>query len=315
MLPPRLSIVCFATLWFATASAAALEPEGGPLLLRWKWAANQEWVAEFAQTVTTDSAFGAKNLRLAIASKMTQNWLVESVDAQGVGTIKQSYMRIGVDVDMGMGNTIAFDSERSDAPSGETKKLSDALRPLIGPTWKVLVSPRGELLRWEPSPELTAATEQVAKNSVLQPLFAGAGAVGPTRQVFLAFPEEPIQAGHAWRTTTPLQTSFGVGDIATDYKFEGVQTRGESSVATISGESQVNAKPASGKVAKSRQLKEQKTTSHWLFDSKNGMMSESRQGQSLRTESRVRDVPLEVKLVSEWSFTLRKKTNPPAASP
>ena len=86
-------------------------------------------------------------------------------------------------------------------------------------------------------------------------------------------------------------------------------------MATISGESQVNAKPASGKVAKSRQLKEQKTTSHWLFDSKNGMMSESHQGQSLRTESRVRDVPLEVKLVSEWSFTLRKKTNPPAASP
>lgn len=313
MHPPRLSIVCFATLWFATASAAALEPETGPLQLRWKWAANQQWLAEFAQTVTTDSAFGAKNLRLAIASKMTQRWLVDSVDSQGVGTIKQSYIRLAVDVDMGMGNTIAFDSERSNAPSGETKRLTDALQPLIGPTWKVVVSPRGELLRWEPSPELSAATEQVAKNSVLQPLFAANGVTGPIRQVFLAFPEEPISAGHTWRTTTTLQASFGVGDIATHYKFEGVQARGESSVAAIAGESQVNAKPASGKVAKSRELKEQKLTSQWLFDATNGMMVESHQGQSLRTESRVRDVPLEVNLASEWSLTLRKQS--PATAP
>jgi hypothetical protein len=129
----------------------AVEPVGGktagePALLRWKWSPDSEWVAEFHQQVTTDSTFGAKTLRLAIESRFTQRWLVRSVDAQGAATLQQSYTKIAVSVDMGMGNTIAFDTDRPANPMGESRRLADALQPLVGPTWTLVVSPRGEVL-------------------------------------------------------------------------------------------------------------------------------------------------------------------------
>jgi hypothetical protein len=289
----------------------AVEPEGGktavePALLRWKWSPDSEWVAEFHQQVTTDSTFGAKTLRLAIESRFTQRWLVRSVDAQGAATLQQSYTKIAVSVDMGMGNTIAFDTDRPANPMGESRRLADALQPLVGPTWTLVVSPRGEVLRLEPSAEAKAAAELAGKNSVVQPLFASDGAIGLVRQAFVPLPEEPVMPGGGWRTSLPWKASFGVGEIAHQYTYEGVRPQDGSSVAAVRVESRIDAKPGPGKVTKGRELKEQKIVGLMLFDLAGGTLVESRQTQSLRSESRVRDVPLAAQLSSELTVTIRK---------
>ena len=300
------------------------QPAGEPVALRWKWTPNQEFLAAFDQNVTTDSTFGAKTLRLSIASRATQRWIVESVDPQGAAILKQSYVNIAVTVDMGMGNTIAFDTERPSSPTGETRRLAEALQPLVGPTWTIVVSPRGEMSRFAPSAEWASATETVAKNSVLQPLFATDatnatnatngtnGAVGPIRQAFVTLPESPLAPTRGWRSTLPFQASFGVGEIATQYTYEGASKFDVLTVAAVRCESRVDAKPGVGKVAKGRELKEQKIGGRLLFDPVNGMLVESRQSQAFRTESRVRDVPLAAQLSSELTITIRKSN---AASP
>ncbi len=294
------------------------QPAGEPVALRWKWTPNQEFLAAFDQNVTTDSTFGAKTLRLSIASRATQRWIVESVDPQGAAILKQSYVNIAVTVDMGMGNTIAFDTERPSSPTGETRRLAEALQPLVGPTWTIVVSPRGEMSRFAPSAEWASATETVAKNSVLQPLFATDatngtnGAVGPIRQAFVTLPESPLAPTRGWRSTLPFQASFGVGEISTQYTYEGAAKFDTLTVAAVRSESRVDAKPGVGKVAKGRELKEQKIGGRLLFDPVNGMLVESRQSQAFRTESRVRDVPLAAQLSSELTITIRKSN---AASP
>lgn len=289
----------------------ALEPVDGraagePALLRWKWSPDSEWVAEFHQQVTTDSTFGAKTLRLAIDSRFTQRWRVRSVDAQGAATLQQSYTKIAVSVDMGMGNTITFDTDQPATPLGETRRLADALQPLVGPTWTLVVSPRGEVLRLEPSAEAKAAAELAAKNSVAQPLFASDGAIGLVRQAFTPLPEEAVMPGGGWRSSLPWKASFGVGEISNQYTYEGVRPNDGSSVAAVRVESRIDAKPGPGKVTKGRELKEQKIAGLLLFDMAGGALVESRQTQSLRSESRVRDVPLAAQLASELTVTIRK---------
>ncbi len=303
--PRLLSLI----LLFAAGPAMASESAGEPVLLRWKWMAKQEWIAEFTQQAVTDSTFGAKTLRLAVTSRWTQRWRVDGVDAQGAASVIQSYARIAVDIDMGMGNTLAFDSERPVAGAGEPRRLADALQPLIGPTWKLVVSPRGEIIQIEPSAELSAASEQIRKNSVLQPLFNAGGVVGPIRQAFVTLPEAPVAPGGGWRATLPFKAAFGAGEIATDYTFEGLRTDGATPVAVIASTSRVDAKAGAGAVAKGREWKDQKIAGVLLFDSQNGTLVDARQSQTLRTESRVRDIPLAVQLASDWTFTLRKESD------
>jgi len=296
-------------LLFAVGPAMASEAAGESVVLRWKWTANQEWLAEFTQTAVTDSTFGAKTLRLAVTSRWTQRWRVDSVDAQGAASITQSFTRIAVDIDMGMGNTLGFDSQRPIAGAGEPRRLADALQPLIGPTWKLVVSPRGEIMQIAPSAELSAASEQLQKNSVLQPLFGADGVVGPIRQAFVLLPEASVAPGGGWRATLPFKAAFGAGEIATDYKFEGLRSDGGIPMAAIASTSRVEAKTGAGEVAKGRELKDQKVAGMFLFDSQNGTLVDARQSQMLRTESRVRDIPLAVQLASDWTFTLRKESD------
>jgi hypothetical protein len=303
-------------LWLSLAVATAFGAfaqfavAAEPVVLRWKWLADEEWVADFTQQVVTDSAFGAKNLRLAITNRSTQRWRVASVTDDGVATLTQSYVRIAVDVDMGTGSLVTFDSQQPGTPTGEAKRLADVLQPLVGPEWKLVVSQRGELVRLEPSAEWSAASEPARKNTVLQPLFAADGVVGPLRQAFVALPAAGLTPGGEWHSTAPFKSSFGVGEITTDYTYEGAEARGELSVAAIKNASRIAVKASTGKVAKARELTEQKIGGRFLFDAAAGALVESRQTQTLRTESRVRDIPLAVQLASEWSLILRKQSPP-----
>lgn len=296
----RVALFC-ATIGICIASPVSAAE--GPL--RWKLATGQKLRAEWTQRVETDTAIGDKPLRLIVDTTLELDWVVESVDASGNATITQSFRRIAVRMDMPPAAPLEFDSSSSKRPTGDLRPIADSLVPLIGPNWKSTLSPRGEVTQVAPSPELTAALEKVGADGRLKGLFSGVTGAEGLRRSLVVLPEGPVKSGDMWEVPTETDSPVGRVKIVSKYHHRGVEVVDGQSLDAIDSTGEIDWTPLATKgLVKERKITEQKQSGVTLFDATAGRVVESRQTQSLRTESRVRDLLLDVRLKSTLGLKL-----------
>lgn len=295
-------VVCaMTTAWLVSSRSS--EAAEGPL--RWKFSTGQKLRAEWTQRVETDTAIGDKPLRLVVDTTFEQDWVVGPVDESGRADITQSFRRIAVRMDLPPAAPLEFDSSSGKRPSGDLRPIADSLTPLIGPTWQATLSARGEITQVAPSPELTAALEKVGADGRLKGLFSGVTGAEGLRRSLVVLPEAPVKMGDAWEIPSETESPVGRVKVVTKYHHRGVEVVDGQSLDSIESTGEMDWTPQTkGGLVKERRITEQKQTGSILFDSMAGRVVESRQTQSLRTESRVRDLLLDVRLKSTLGLKL-----------
>ncbi|MFO0867519.1 MAG: DUF6263 family protein [Pirellulales bacterium] len=285
-------------LLLAAPLLAADEP------LRWKWSAGQSLRATWKQRVETETAIGEKPLRLLIDSTFVQDWQVAEVEPSGVARVQQSFRRLAVRLEMPPAEPLDYDTTRDTEPTGELRPLAAALSPLVGPSWTVRLTPRGEVLDVTPSPQLQEALKKVAADGRLQGLFAGATGADFLRRSLVVLPEQPLQEGVSWQVQSPVESPVGRVTIQSTYTGRGTEKRGTAELTVIESTGTLEWQPAAGGQARNRRITDQSCRGQLLFDSAAGRLVESQQKQTLKSESRVREQLLEVRLTSEVRLML-----------
>lgn len=272
--------------------------------LRWKFAAGQKLRVEWTQEVETETMIGGKPLRLAVDTTFEQDWGVDSVDEEGTATITQSFRRIAVRMDMPPAAPLEYDSAAMRRATGDARPIAESLAPLIGPTWNAKITARGEVREVEASADLQAALDKVAAEGRLKSLFTGAGGADYLRQSLVVLPEQTLKVDESWEVATDADSPVGRVKSRTTYTYRGTERHGDRTLDALAATGNLEWTPARGGVAVGRQIKEQSQTGTVLFDATAGRLVESRQTQMLRTESRVRDTPLETRLTSNLKLKI-----------
>lgn len=295
-------VVCATTTTWLVSSRSSEAAEGP---LRWKFSTGQKLRAEWTQRVETDTAIGDKPLRLVVDTTFEQDWVVGSVNESGGAELTQSFRRIAVRLDLPPAAPLEFDSSSGKRPSGDLRPIADSLTPLIGPTWKATLSARGEITQVASSPALTAALEKVGADGRLKGLFSGVTGAEGLRRSLVVLPESPVKMGDAWEIPSETDSPVGRVKVVTKYRHRGIEVVDGQSLDAIESTGEIDWTPqAAGGLVKERRITEQKQTGVTLFDATLGRVVESRQTQSLRTESRVRDLLLDVRLKSTLGLKL-----------
>lgn len=282
-------------------SAHAAEPR----LLRWKFTAGENWRVDFSQKVTTDSTFGGKPLKLSVDTTLGQSWKVESVAENGNAVITLAFTRISVNMELPPAAPLAFDSTSKRKPSGDVKLIADQLLPLIGPTFRVTMSPRGELSEVATSPELDKALGGLSEDVRLKKLFSKSGLQDVLRQSLIVLPEAAVEPTASWEQTAEVDSAVGRVQLTTTYTYEGPETYEGSNVEKIATVGKLKWTPARAELTNTRELKDQKQTGFVLFNAQTGRLAAVEQQQTLRSEARVRDTLLEVRLTSDLKISVR----------
>ncbi|HND51923.1 MAG TPA: DUF6263 family protein [Pirellulaceae bacterium] len=295
--PFALLIAALATgMWLSTAAGVARADE--PVTLRWKLVAGQKFVVSYNQKVDTETSFGGKPLKLAIDSTIEQDWQVEAVDAEGVATISQSVRRVALRMDLPPASAIEFDTSSPKKPTGDAQQIASAVTPLLGAKLTARLSARGQWSDVTLSPELKQTLQTLAEKSILRDLLSQEGLEELARHGLATLPEAPIKVNDSWDATSELKSSVGKVKQTTTYKYEGTQAVDGRTLHKLASKGVVDWSDAPRTPATNRQIKEQKVTGTALFDAVAGRFVESELLQQLRTEARVRDTLLEVRLLN-----------------
>jgi hypothetical protein len=276
-------------------------PVRGQTMLRWKLKPGDSLAVTIDQQTDSTVAFSGKSAKTDIALKLTLGWNVVAADANGF-KIRQSIDGIQQKLTTQQAGTIEFDSTSKAKPTGQSRDLADALRPLIGAEFDMAMTPRGEITAVEPANEAAKAlfagleagqtTDATARASVEQML----------KRPLLVLPERPTSVGETWTASSERPTVAGPLKIDTTYKLAGIANQNGRPVARI-------AMTASFTPAAGGQLtvKSPEHSGEIEFAVDNGRLIKISQQQKLTTERPYRETTIVVTLASQQTTTLAAK--------
>lgn len=278
-----------------------------PKTLRWRLEPQSKYRVTLVQKVETETTFGGKPLKLGYQATMVKNWLVTAVDEQGTATIELSFERIAVRSELPPADAVEYDSASARTPTGEAKQLATAIQPFLGAKFTAKLASHGEWVDYQPSPELAESLAKLDDQSPLKKLFARDGVREMFRQGFLLCSTEPVAAGGEWSHSTETTTGIGRVKQSTTYRYEGPDTPAAGALDKVSATTRIEWNSAPSGSA-SRELKRQRQTATYRFDSTQGHLVDSDVNQQLTTESRVRGTLIETQLTSSLRVKFERLT-------
>ncbi len=196
-------------------ASSAFAQGGDRILLRYQWNAGDEitWqvVSETTGTVTmrdlTQDPVAENTMEMWTRATMPMTLVVESVDADGNGTI--SY-RLGViDMDTVQGGQQQYIQIDPDAGTmtvnGEEQELPGQMMPGMLGDMKLVISPLGEML-----------DVQMPEGTDMSGFFGGmdmAQLMRLSQQSQMTFPEQPVSVGYSWGTSVAAPFGAEVSDM------------------------------------------------------------------------------------------------------
>jgi len=207
-----MSVRVLSVLLALCLSVTAFAQDAERVLLRYQWNAGDEitWevISETTATITmrdlTQDPPAENAMEMWMRSTMPLTLVVESVDADGNGTL--SY-RIGVmEMDMlqgGQQQYIVMDPEAGTMTvNGEEQELPEQMMPGMLGDMKLVLSPRGEMI-----------DAQIPEGSPMAGMFGGmdmAQLMRMSQQSQVTFPEQPVSVGYSWGSS--MASPFGDPD-------------------------------------------------------------------------------------------------------
>ncbi len=276
-------------------SLAAQEP------LRWKFSPGETLQVSFMQSANTETVGAGMPTTIGIVMTMEMTWRVSAVAEDGSATMTQSFDRLTMSMKTGDVAAVDFDSA-AEPTSAEAKAIAATVGPLIGATFQLVMSQRGEIRDVKIAETVEKAVASGTPDG-LQALFSPAGISRVLRQSVVVLPEQPVTAGDTWQTTHDVESPLGVLQQLSVYSYAGASEQGGRQLEQIKVDSTLLVKPdaAQAKTA----IKSQSQSGQLWFDRQRGRLSSSQVVQKLTTVRPYRDTKIEVRSTSKLTTTIR----------
>jgi hypothetical protein len=267
--------------------------------LRWKLKPGDAFIVEIEQHTDSLVAFSAKSAETKIVLTLHLGWKVAGSEGDSF-TIRQTVERIQERIATPQSGTIEYDSAAAGRPTGQTREIAEAMKPLVDAEFELVMTARGDITSVKPANDsakaLISSTEK------------GAGADAATqdalqqmlRRPLLVLPEKALTTGDTWSIASERTTAAGALKLETTYRLERPADQDPKRLVTIG--ISAKATPGSGATVKIVSHEHQGTV---LFSADEGRVVEINQTQKLVTERPYRDSTITVTLSSKQTTMLK----------
>jgi len=278
----------------------------GQELLRWKFQQGTVYEVTFRQQTTSKTGIADQAIEVQLTMIMQMNWKVMEVGADGNALMDQSFTRIRIELKNPQAEPVLYDSSVSKKLVGEAAQIATPLQPLIGKSFRVLMTSRGVVQKVELSHQMREALERVPEESRLKDVFTISGLTQTLQKSHGILPNQPVQPADRWESATPLVTPLGKLNLKTMYQYVGNMQRRDRAVAQIKVQGQLQRLPAEGQELPRRQveIKAQAMSGELFFAKDEGRMLHSKMTQELTTAHQFRDLLLNSQMVSSLETTV-----------
>jgi hypothetical protein len=284
--------------------------------LRWQLKPGEAFTLQVDQQTKSNVGFSGKSAETTIDLGMTLGWNVTAADEKSI-TIEQTVERITFRLDSPTAGKLEVDTAARSRPTGQARKIADAIGPLVGAKIELVISPRGEVQSAKPLGE--AAEKLLAEGGAEESgVFSAAAIRTLLKQPLAVLPAEPVAEGATWSSTSELAASLGKFTQTLTYTLGAPVERDGRTLAQIELSGALAPKiapaaetdPATPKSAGKKPplvLKAHELTGKVQFDGEQGRLVSAEQQQTLATERPYRETTISVKLTSTQTSTLSAK--------
>jgi hypothetical protein len=293
-LTAALAMLCCAS------SAAALRAD---TLLRWKFQQGQRLHVTVVQATKLVTTAGPKPREMKADTTMEMDLAVDSVADDGTAQMTQSITRVKMRMETLGAAPIEFDTASDQQPTGAARYFAAAAR-LVGLEYRVTMTARGEITSVMLSEEGQKLLDEALAGASLPALFSSEGLTQTLKQSATTLPEEPVNPGDTWETSSSSKLAIGAVKQQTTYTFAGSREHDGRMLDAIDLESKLQLTPPKD-AEHPAEIKEQQHTGTLWFDAEAGRFVESKVSQKLVTESPYRGAQVRVSADTTLTTTYR----------
>jgi len=241
--------------------AAAPSSFAQEVTLRYGWTKGEETRTRMTQQASASISAGAipgGPGNGSVESSMSQVFrtIVEDVAADGTATLRQVIESVRMEFNTPLGKTV-FDSASKDsdptASNPLSKTMSAAYSAMIGQSLTMVVSPKGTVQKIEGMSRLMERVLNAQPQDRIAPDvldgFRNTFSDDTTRDMLgwgtAPFPDRPLHPGDTWEdhlsATVPM---LGATTTSRTWTFEGVETRGDVSLARLTAKLSIRSDPS-----------------------------------------------------------------------
>lgn len=290
--------VAVCLVWLGLTSLGQAEETS----LVWKWKAGDQFLVTRAQQTVSHTSVASKAVRTSVATKVTMTWKVDSVDDKGAATITQGLDTIVVEMDAGNG-VLKFDSSAASKATGALKPIAEGVSPLVGESFVVVMTPRGEVANLKPSDKLAKLFAGRGDEAAGGTGFSVQGIAKLLQQPLILLPEGKVEAGGTWELQRELPSALGTLQQTLTYKFAGL-SKEQGNIARIELSGTIASPKAS--TPEAPKLKANELTGAAQFDIEAGRLVEMTARQTLELTTVYANTPLGVKTETQVTTKVGK---------
>jgi len=288
-------VLVLITLCFPLAASAET-------LLRWKFAAGEQWQVSVDQRTTTETTGAGKPTGIDITLQMVMTWKINSVDDQGTAQIIQRIERFAVTMKSGTAEPIEYASDSEKKPSGPAADIAAAVAPVVGAEFTVTITGRGAIRDVKLS-ESTAAAFAAIDSQAFGKMFSPEGIARLLSQAAVEFPEAAIDSGGNWSATSSEPSRLGTLVQERTYTLAEPQELAGKQLERIDIAGTLEIKPSDASPSELKLLA-QSLAGTMLFDLEAGRLSKSESTQKLTTERPYREFKIKVETTASTTTTI-----------
>lgn len=301
----RICVGRLATVAVLVVMLSATQATNADTLLRWKFVEGNNWQVNIEQHTTTETTGAGKPTGIDIAMQFQMNWKIDSVDSNGTARINQQIERFFVSMKSGKAEPITYDSASENKPSSPAANIAEAVAPVIGVDFEVVMTDRGSITEVKLSDAATTAFESISSPAMKQ-LFSKEGITQLLQQAAIEFPEQNIAAGDDWQQSLSTDSPLGKLNQAKTFTLTGKAESDMQSLEHISIAGTLKLEPTEQSPAKLK-LVEQDLIGSMSFDVNAGRLVSSDSTQTLTTERPYREFKIKVKTTAKSTVAITVK--------
>ncbi len=241
-------VIVLLALVLASLESPAIAQENDAL--RWKFAAGDRFDVTLKQDsevrsfLTLNSIEDRNKTGRTATSSLTlkMDWNVDSLNDDGDAVVQQMIAQIQLTADTGArtGQTlIEIDTAVEEKRNGIEASLQKQMLALVGLSFEVTMSPRGEVIDVVIPEETLEALRQIPGSMQVRNLMSAEGLKDLYGQAGVVLPEGELAEGESWSVESPLQTTMGDFTRSNQYTLESTSSDDGRAIARFAVETTV----------------------------------------------------------------------------
>jgi len=284
---------------FATSESAAQDQTQ----LAWKFAKGDQFRLELDQLAKTNSEVTNRKVQISNRIVLKARWEVASVNETGTAKLIQvidavSMKMTNTNPEGGVA-TVEVDSEKETKDKVAIELLKD-ITPIIGQKVTFEMDAQGRVSNFEMSESTMEVLRDAPSSMEIRKIFSADGMKDVFGPAAVILPKEEIAAGHRWTGDREIENKAGKFKQTVLYSVPEIAQK-ESVVIKMISQTNIVGEP-NEKI----KVVAQSGSGSITFDTASGFMTKSLFKSTVQTETKYRNMTIDVNTVDEAMFTIEK---------